>query len=238
MIAKFKALGLAFVAVFAMSAVVATAAQATAGTLTTFPAGKTVDITAEQVGLHEFKLTDHEVQPGSFASATCSYAHFDGVGAISTGATQITVTPTYGTHPPQGETCIVFGQPGRITTTGCDYLLKSGTPTGGGWHVTTDLVCTGANTIIIESGTCEVHIGPQTGLTTSQVTNSGSASPETAMDLLLHIKITGIKYTVTKDSIGCPLKGTGTFTGGDYTGTTTVQATDSTTGAAVGITLH
>ena len=58
------------------------------------------------------------------------------------------------------------------------------------------------------------------------------------MDLLLHTNITGIKYTVVKDNIGCPLKGTGSFSKGDYTGTTTVKAHDSTTKAAVGITLH
>jgi hypothetical protein len=58
------------------------------------------------------------------------------------------------------------------------------------------------------------------------------------MDLLLHTKIGGLRYTVTKDPIGCPLKGTGAFSSGDYTGTTTVKAHNSSTKAAVGITLH
>jgi hypothetical protein len=40
MIRKFKALGLALLAVFAISAMVASVAQGTGGTLTTFPAAK------------------------------------------------------------------------------------------------------------------------------------------------------------------------------------------------------
>jgi hypothetical protein len=231
MIARPKALGLLFIAVLALSAVAATAAQATAGTLTS--GGKTVKITGEQVGLHEFTLTDHEVSAGKFATGTCEYVHFHGVGTVTDGATQITVEPTYGKA---AGTCIFAGQPATITTTGCDYLLKVGENTGAtGWHVTTDVECTGGNVIKIVTGTCEVHVGSQTGLTTSQSTNTGAG---TEQDLLLHTKIGGIKYTVTKDAIGCPLKGTGTFTNGDYNGTTTVKGFDSVDGLQVGIKLH
>jgi hypothetical protein len=228
MIRKFKALGLALVAVFAMSAIVASAAQATAGTLTS--EGKTVIATAEQVGEHEFTLTDHETEPGKFANTKCKKAVFTGTAGVTDGATSVTAHPVY-------TECTAFGQPATITTTGCDYVLKTGTPTAtGGWHVVTDLVCTGTDTIIIHTGTCEVHVGPQTGLATSEATNSGTGG--TGMDLLLHTNITKIKYTVGKDNIGCPLKGTGSFEKGDYTGTTTVKAHDSISKAAVGITLH
>jgi hypothetical protein len=244
MIRNLKALGLALVAVFAMSAFVASAASATSGTLTTFPSGKTVNITASQTaktgeGSHEFTLTDHPVS-GGFANTKCEYAHFDGKATVKDGATTMTVEPTYGTHAPLGNTCTAFGQPATITTTGCHYLLHTATktPAGTGWHVVTDLTCEAGKAIKIVTGTCEVTVSPQTGLATSEVTNSGSASPETAMDLLLHTNITGIKYTVVKDNIGCPLSGTGSFSKGDYTGKTTVTATDSTTGVPVGITLH
>jgi hypothetical protein len=104
--------------------------------------------------------------------------------------------------------------------------------------VTTDVVCTAGSTIKIVTGTCEVTVGGQTGLIASTVTNSGAASPETAMDLLLHTNINGVHYTVVKDNIGCPLTNTGNFSKGDYTGTTTVKSHDSTTEVAVGITLH
>jgi hypothetical protein len=245
MIRKFKALGLALVAVFAMSAIVASAAQATAGTLTA--EGKTVIATAEQVGEHEFVLKDHETEPGKFANTKCKKATFVGTAGVTDGATSVRAHPEY-------KECTAFGQPATITTTGCDYLLKTGTPNhilhtepekttaATGWHVTTDVVCQTPgppivnHVIKIVTGTCEVTVGGQTGLTTSLATNSGGAGA--AMDLLLHTEVTGIKYTVVKDAIGCPLKGTGSFSKGDYNGTTTVKAHDSTEETAVGITLH
>jgi hypothetical protein len=228
MIRKFKSFGLAVVAVFAMSAIVATMAQATAGTLTT--EGKTVTATAEQVGEHEFTLTDHEIEPAKFFSFKCKKAIFTGTAGVTDGATSMTVHPVY-------SECTIFGGPVTITTTGCDYLLKTGTPTAtGGWHATTDIVCAAGSVIKIVSGTCEIQVGAQTGLATSEVTNSGGE--KTAMDLLIHTKITGLVYNVTKDPIGCFLKGTGVKSKGDYTGTTTVKAHESVSGAAVGITLH
>ena len=117
MIRKFKALGLALVAVFAMSAIVASAAQALPnGTLTTFPAGKTVIATAEQTGEHEFTLTDHETEPGKFANTKCKKATFTGSEGVADGALTIRVTPIY-------EECTAFGQAATITTTGCHYVI-------------------------------------------------------------------------------------------------------------------
>jgi hypothetical protein len=230
MIRKFKTLGLALVAVFAMSAVVASAASATAGTLTTFPAGSTVIATAEQTGIHKFTLTGHKIGEG-FAVTECTTAKFTGVAASPSkeGDTTVTVQPVY-------EGCKAFGLNATITTTGCHYLLHTGTPTlTGGWHVVTDVVCTAGAVIKIVTATCEVQVGSQNGLATSEATNSGTS---TAMDLVLHTNISGITYNVTKDGIGCPLSGTGVKNDGDYTGTTTVRAHDSTTKAAVGITIH
>jgi hypothetical protein len=223
---KFKALGLTLIAVLAMSALVASAAQAAAGTLTS--EGKKVIATAEQTGEHEFTLTDQEVSPGVFASTKCKKATFTGTEATSEGATEVKVHPVY-------TECTAFGLPATVTTTGCDYTLKTGEPVTGGWHVTTDVVCPSAS-IKITTATCEVTVGAQTGLTTSSVTNSGGSG--TAMDLTLHTAITGIKYTVAKDGIGCPLTSTGSFSKGDYKGTTTVKAHESGTGVAVGITIH
>jgi hypothetical protein len=254
MIRKFKALGLALAAVFAISAVVTSAASATAGTLTTFPAGSTVIATAEQTGIHKFTLTDHKIGEG-FATTECTTAKFTGsfVSASMEGATVFTVQPVY-------EGCKAFGLNATVTTTGCDYLFRTGTQSGividfpggvvtgnGAWHVTTDVVCQNTkdkdgtvtpHRIRIVTATCEVTIGSQIGLATSSVSNSGTASPETAMDLVVATNVTGIVYTVTKDGIGCPLSGTGLFTSGDYTGVTTVKAHDWLTKATVGITLH
>jgi hypothetical protein len=232
MVRKFKALGLALVAVFAMSAVIATAAQASAGTLTTFPAGKTVVVTGEQIGEHVFTFTDHPVG-GVFNSFKCKKAIFDGVGTVATGATSVTVTPTY-------SECTAFGQPATITHNGCNYVLSTGAATAGGWHVNTALSCPAGKFIEIHTGVCAMTIAAQGPLTTSEVTNSGAAAPETAMDLLLHLKITATTYTVTKDNIGCPLTGPAgkLWHKGDLEGTITYKAHDSVTKAPVGITLH
>jgi hypothetical protein len=237
MIRKIKALGLALVAVFAMSAVVASAASAANGTLTTFPAGSTVIASGVQVGEHVFTLTDQPLQP----TVKCKKAVFDGVGTNSEAAGKnetVVVTPTY-------NECTAFSLPATVEHDGCTYVLHTKETTGkGGWHVTTDLVCPEGKAMTIKTATCEVQVAEQKGLTTSEVTNSGAAEPPTAMDLVLHTNIgsaagsTKITYKVTKDGIGCPLSGVGHFTEGDYVGTTTVTAIDSTTGASVGTTLH
>jgi hypothetical protein len=227
---RFNALGVALFAVLAMSAMFASAAQA-AGTLTTFPSGRKAIMTAEQTGEHEFILTDQEVSPGVFATVKCKKATFTGTAAAAEGATEVKVHPVY-------TECTGFGLPATVTTAGCDRVWKMGEPVAGGWHVTTDIVCSPGSLFVFKTATCEVTVGSQTGLTTSSVTNSGSSSPETAMDLVLHTSIGGIRYTVVEDGIGCPLKSKGSFSQGDYKGTTTVKAHESGTGASLGITLH
>jgi hypothetical protein len=210
MIRSFKALGLALIALAAMTALSASAAQA--GTLTVEP-GPTVTLTGEQTEKHKFELTDHLIE-GKPAATECGKAHFKHVGAgVGNGAETVTVHPEY-------TECKAFGLNATVNTTGCDYLLHLGAVTGTGWHVTTDVVCAAGSLIKITTATCEVTVGAQTGLATSQVTNGTTVSP---MDLILHTKITGIKYTVVKDGIGCPLSGTGSFSKGDYNGTTTIK---------------
>jgi len=216
MIRDLKALGLALLAVCAMSAVVASAAPASSGTLTTTGS---VTATAEQVGEHVFTLTSHPVS-GGFATVKCKKAHFEGVGFLSTGATSATVAPSY-------SECNAFGLPATITTTGCNYRLDIGTlteltvhfPGGvvtGGWHVTKNVVCASGFLIRIVAQTCEVVVGSQNGLTTSTVENGP------AWHLTLKNNISKIKYTVVKDGIGCPLAKTGAFEDGHYVGTSTV----------------
>ena len=200
------------------------------GELKTYPAGESVTATGEQTATkHRLTLTDHPVG-GSFWTFECNVVKATGVGSSKAGDTAITVHPTY-------EGCTAAGLAITITTTNCDYVYRLGEPTAGGWHVTTDISCTAGSSIKIASSTCELTIGTQTGVATSEVTNAGSASPETAMDLLVHTNLSGLKYTVTKDGIGCSLSGTGSFSKGDYTGTTTIKAHDSVTKAAVNLTI-
>lgn len=227
MIRRITTLGLALFAVGAISAVIAPPGLATSGTLTTFPAGKTVIATGEQTGDHVFTLTDQPFSP----TVRCKKVFDDGVGTSSTGATTITVTPTFG----ECVGSLVF----IVEHKECTFILHTGTTTGpSGWSVGTTLSCPAGRALTFRTMTCEFTFGSQELPTASELTNSGVSSPETGMDLLLHFKLTGIKYTVVKDGIGCPLSGVGNFSEGDYEGKTTIKAHDSATGAAVGVTLH
>jgi len=226
MMRKFKALGLTFVAAFAISAVVASAGHATSGTVTA--EGKATTVTAEQTGEHVIALTDHQLGAGGFFTFKCKKAHFDGVGTVTDGATSVTVTPTY-------SECTMGGLPVTVSHEGCNYLLATGTPTTGSWHVNMSVICPAGKAIRFVAQTCEFTIGTQGPLTTSSVTNSGGGG--TAMDLQLHTNVSGIHYVVHKDGIGCPLTKTGTFIKGDYAGTSTVKGLDA-LGNVVGITLH
>jgi len=227
MIRKLKPLATAFAVVLSLSAMGASMAHATAGSLTA--EGKSVTVTGEQIYQHVFSLTDHGLE-GSSAQIACGKAHFHGFGKVTDGATSARVTPTY--FECSG---LAFGLGSQIFHEECQYVLSTGTPSPAtGWHVNTSIACPEGKSIRIITQTCEITVGSQGPLTSSAVTNSGGAG--TAMELLLHTNIDGIHYTVVKDGVGCPLSGTGTFKDGDYKGSTTVEGLGA-LGDPVGITL-
>jgi hypothetical protein len=207
MIRKVNVLGLATVAVLAMGALLASAAQA--GTLET-ETGGSVLLHGEQVeNSHVFTLTDN----GNLTT-TCTGATFSAVGETANGSSTIESHPEY-------SGCTAFGLSATITTTGCNYLFHIGEETGAGeFGGTVDIKC-GTGAIVITAGTCEVKVGTQSGLNSGTATDSGGAG--NLMDILLHSNTTNIHYTVTKDGFLCPLSGTGNFTQSDYTGTTTIR---------------
>jgi len=211
---KLKALGLAMVAVFAMSAIAAQGAQAaTPGLLTaaSYPATLTGTNTAGNI--HKFELTALKL------STECTTAKFAG-SLASPGSSTITVAPTY-------EGCKAFGLSATIDTTGCHYLIHIGetlTP-GGNYGGTIDAECSGTNLIRITAGIignkCEVTVASQTGLSKGE----GIAG---ASDIEVKATVTGIKYTVTKDEGTCPLSKVGeTFSDGDYNGNVTVTGSSA-----------
>ncbi len=201
------------------------------GELATFPAGNSVVATGAQSGTnHRLTLTDHSVGGGGFWTFECTAVNLTGTTGFETGAKAITVHPIY-------EGCTIGGIAITFTTTNCNYVYHLGEETASGWLVTTDISCSEGSAITIVTGTCELKIESQTGLAGGEATNSGSASPETAMDLVIHQNVTNLKYTVLKDGLGCALSGTGTFGKGDYTGTTTMTAHDAVTASQVGLTV-
>jgi hypothetical protein len=233
---KLKVLGLALVAVFAMSAMVASAAQGkTPGTLTTFPTTATTSIHGTQATPHAFKLTSQFIN-GEPATTTCNIAKFTSPAgsSVTDGATTVTLVPEY-------KECKTSGFNATVTVENCHYSVHLGTNTGGalGTHavITLDNVAPGTCIIKITLLTCEVQVKAQEFATGNILTNSGT---EKEMDLLLDTDITNkIAYTITKDGIGCPLTELGkTFNDGDYTGTTTVDGKNTVNGSTVGLTIH
>jgi hypothetical protein len=170
---KLKVLGIAMVAVCAMSAVMASVASAGAFTST----GKTKLTSTESAAtLTAFglKVTCHAVY------------HFGNVnetphGFVSSGATTFTVAPTYTScNSFIGET----NAPTTVTMNGCDFVLHIGARIGAGpkYVLTTDIVCPAGKEIERHSYTsaahsstvCTVKIPAQTGLSNQTVETSGS----------------------------------------------------------------
>ena len=125
---KLKALGVAVVAVMALSAVVASAAMALTPKL--------------EVGTGDGNLTGTQTEVNVLTVAggrtlTCEVATFTGV--LATTSATVTLTPVY-------EKChsVLAGVkvPATITTNGCDFLLHVGATNGtDSYAATVDLLC-------------------------------------------------------------------------------------------------
>jgi hypothetical protein len=199
MIRNLKALSLILVAIFATSAIVASAAMAGQGELTSD--GK-VKLTG----------TDNTGTPGKitwFGKEVSCHGHYaignvneTPHGFITPPVTTVTMVPTYSdcTSPsPTGTFEATF------TMNGCDYVLHLGTGTAPTYATTTDIVCPEGK--VIEEHTyqvgdiahtktplCTDKVGPQTGKTGTTVTNEGGK-------LKLSGTITGLK--VRQEGVLC-----------------------------------
>ncbi len=190
---KFKTLGLCLVAVFAMSAVAATAAQAEKFTSANYPAA----VPGEQVGAlpNEFEVTN--------AGVECGTATFSGT--LAAASETLTMTPDY-------TNCLIGGSiPMTVDINGCDYLLH----VVGVKELSTDVACpttaggvTDKIAITIPATGCEIQIPEQTGLKKLTVKN------EAAGDMLITLAITNIQYSQNaKCPGGAESEKTGIYTG-------------------------
>jgi hypothetical protein len=199
---KLKALGLALVAVFAMSAIASASASAEvlfhSESTTTF-------LTGEQIATNTLDVEGGNVK--------CSTVKFTASTSSKT-VNNITVTPTY-------SGCTAFGLVAVVDMESCDYLLTSADDI---IHV----VCPGSNRIKVTvtpppegSLTCTVEVGPQTLSTT--YTNEGG--PSTTRD----IKVTPFSFAEVDYNVVYPGSGTKCGkagfheNGGTYTGSITVK---------------
>jgi hypothetical protein len=198
MIRNFKALGLALVAVFAMSSLVASAAQAEQSYRSS---ASPTTLSGSQVAQNKFHV------PGA-GTVECSGANFKGT-VVGTAVSTIEVHPEY-------SGCVAFGfATTHITTTGCNY--KFATPIKN--QATNQVICSGTSKIKITptffgSSVCTVEVGSQTPSGVVDLANNAGKT-----DVLVTSTVTKISHTA-----GC---GASAAADGEYTGSVTEVGTNS-----------
>jgi hypothetical protein len=205
MIRNFKALGLAVVAVLAMSAVVASAAQAVEFKAGAYPA--TLTAKAESIangGSQKFVTTAGTV--------TCDTV--TGTGTLSAQSPSITISNTYTDSALEAEgkkdTCTgPLGSQPVIEMNECKYkFVASGT---------VDIICPEGKSIVVNGGgLCTVKMGGQTGLKATY-TNIVEGGVEA---VTFSPAASTIKYTHSG------LCGNGSGATGSYTGNVIITATN------------
>ncbi|HWL49356.1 MAG TPA: hypothetical protein VNT92_05720 [Acidimicrobiia bacterium] len=191
MIRNLKALGLAVVAVFAMSALTASAAMA--GTTSFHSNADHTTITGEQEGTNTFSVNAGTIH--------CSTATFSGTSSATT-TQEITIAPSYSGCKITAITLETVEA--TVDMNGCHYLLTS----SGQVHVT----CPSAP-IRVTSPICTVTVHPQT-VNSVDYTNTGSG---TTTATTVESTASSIKYT---QSAICP-GGGGEASNGVYAGSVT-----------------
>ncbi len=202
-----KVLGLALVAVLALTALVGSTAQANENgkfTAATYPSTSS----GIDTGTHEFTAAGGSVK--------CSHGTFSGTS--SEASTTQTITPVY-------EECTAFGFVGAtVTMNGCDYMFHlTGTGAGGSYNGNVDIVCPTGKEITVDAGPCTIHIPGQNGLGAVTFTNATSGG---ISDIVNHANVSGIKGSLVKNNFLCFFTA-GPFTNGTYTGSTTITGKDS-----------
>lgn len=213
-----KALGLALLATFAMSAIAAQAASATNHTFTS-DEEETV-LTGSQVGVHHFSVNGVTVE--------CKDADFRGT-VVGEAADHVAVHPEYGgpCFLGEGGDSVEVG----VDTDACTYTFDSDTTENphplagkeeGEEDAPVDIVCPEENEIVISGGGCTIHVPSQAGLhgvTYDEVEDEGKDA----------IEVSATVNTITAVSTGglaCAVLGLGFgtthHTDGIYTGDTLV----------------
>jgi hypothetical protein len=204
MIRNLKTLGLALVAVCAMSA--STASMAFADTFTS-EGGVAVTLTGKQTGAGDVFTTT----AGTVKCKEISYA-----GTSKSGVTTVTAVPNFPMKTTGGEqNCTGFGFPVEITTNGCSYLFHIGGATTG----TLDVVCEAGKEITITAAAagiakCILHVPTQSGLGTITYKNTGAT---TTREVEIEANLSGLKYKHTAGT-GLGSCSTGSATTGTYVG--------------------
>ena len=223
-----KTLGLALVAVFAMSAMVASAAQAEAGQFTWTNTTSTLDATGENA--HKFTVAAGTIEcnetSGSAAEITSGMPIEGTTSAPEVTTEAITFQDSRGGG---ADKCWepTLGVGVEVAMNGCDFQFTAGTTitsteTTGNAHI----VCPGTNKIEVKVGSvCTIDVKAQSpaGHIIYKTIGSGATTEVTA-----EATVSGIHYVQTGGF--CPGNGfrsETTFTNGTYTGNLKIKGTDT-----------
>ncbi|HEX3359953.1 MAG TPA: hypothetical protein VHS74_03075 [Solirubrobacterales bacterium] len=206
---KLKVLGLAALAVFALSAVIAGAAQA--ATFTTTDANYPVALSGTQISgtvtLVTFTHNEFSVDGGT---TNCTAATFFGTSGGAASSTQ-RLAASYGG-------CKLFGLfNATVNMHGCGYLFHLSSAT----TATADIEgCEAGKEIEISSGitSCVVTVPAQNGLGGITLANENSG---TTTSIVTTFDITGVHY---HENSSCPGGRTAEGTNGIYKGVATISA--------------
>jgi hypothetical protein len=247
---KLKALGLALVAVFAMSAVAASGAQATnffhnhiasvnpdnviitgenkigaSGVVSTeeftpAPGSEALKCSSAVVEGTETAGASHQVEDKS-----APYTHQVSVSLPKTiTGTNLTVTQTL-------SNCTFAGGVASVSTTGCHYRFTS--ETSGSGHGGTHIECEAGKSVTISAVGCEIKIGTQTPAS-GGVSYTNETSVTSSRDIKLKTTIGGVSYT-TNGAFSCFLAGIGSGgSAGTTSGELTMKAFEDTTASSTG----
>lgn len=219
MIRNLKALGLALVALLAMTAVSASTASADDLTSEKTP----VTLTGKQSGTGDVFTT-------TAGTVKCKEVIYTAASVV-TPTTTVDVTPNYPLTTAGGEqNCAGFSLPAEITTSGCVYRLTIGAATTGGF----DIVCPVGQEItatVKGGGTtkCTIHIPPQNIAAGVTFSNTGAGTTR-EVDIASNISGTLAYKHTAGTGLGACTSGSAS---GSYTGSAIVTAESG--GVHVGI---
>jgi hypothetical protein len=221
-----KALGLAIVAVFAMSAIVAQAAQAKFDTLKTFPTQEHVFLQGEADPTEPNQV--FTTVTGGF-SVTCTGLSL--TATVADKSTESEGEPSYtGCSSPIGSA--------SVRSNGCTYKFTS--ETNASEHAVVHVICPTGKEIEIETGGCVVFVEGGQTLTGIHYTNVQTGAAEKEMHLTLTTTSEMNIHGHSNGAFACSLGGVpSTFTEATYKGKATVKAFEDNAGvkgAATGVT--
>jgi hypothetical protein len=210
-----KALGLAFLSILALGAVIASGAQAAEAKFDVSEGTVHAEATADPDEPTQF----FEVTPG--ISFTCDEVNAT-VDLPQNGGRTVTATNlTYNDSALGGDKCTgPFGSEPAIEVNGCDYTFHAGTTIKAGESTgTVDINCPGESAIVANGGfLCTAYVGSQEGLNHVIYRNASTSG---------HTTVT-VEATVENIHVFHEgLCGEATTTGGFYEGKATVRGTNS-----------